>query len=513
MAKTGLVICSNPVRLLRIFTQVKCDVKNTLYVHFFPNPASDKKALRNRYTMIDAYTNLSSTNVDVRILLYGLKGKFDYQIATRQPVDVIFYDNFVQSDQLDKIVSSLSNMSPGCKIVFVPSNVSSVDISESSKYDKLENEFYTNVVLGGSFDRLHNGHKILLSTAALVCDKKLTVGVTDNSMLKSKKLWELVEPCAKRLNKVKEFLQDIDSTLEYNIFPIYDIYGPTIHDPTFEMIVVSEETIKGGESINEKRISNGLKPLVILPLPLLKEHKLNIDFCEEEDDKISSSNYRMRLLGSLLKPPTPKNNIGLHPYIIGLTGGIASGKSSIANYLKELGAFIINADLVAHTIYDINGPAYEKLIDTFGPTILTDNKQINRKHLGEIVFSNKKLLNKLNEIMWPLVLQKVKTTIESTKDHNIIVLEAAILIKANWHFHCHEIWVTIIPPEEAVKRLRNRNNLSEKESLDRISSQPSNCEYIAYGNVVFSTLWSHNCTRIQINRAWNSLLKRVSEIQ
>lgn len=189
MSKTGLIICSNPVRLLRIFTQIKCDVKNTLYVHFFPTPVSDKKTVCNRYTLIDAYKHLSCTTVDVRILLYGLKGRFDYPIATKQPVDVIFYDNFVQSDQLDKIVSSLSNMSPGCKIVFVPSNVSTIiDIDESSKYDKLENELFMNVVLGGTFDRLHSGHKILLSIAALFCNKKLTVGITDNSMLKCKLL-------------------------------------------------------------------------------------------------------------------------------------------------------------------------------------------------------------------------------------------------------------------------------------------------------------------------------------
>lgn len=80
----------------------------------------------------------------------------------------------------------------------------------------------------------------------------------------------------------------------------------------------------------------------------------------------------------------------MFPYIVGLTGGIASGKSSISNYLKELGAFIINADILAHELYVINSPAYQLIIDSFGSNILTDN-QIDRKKLGALVFSNKVL--------------------------------------------------------------------------------------------------------------------------
>jgi len=512
MAKTGLLICSNPFRLLRIVPQIQCDIQNTLYVHFFPMPVLDKKSVCHRFTMIDAYKNLNSMNIDVRVLLCGLKGTVDSQVATKRPVDVIFYDDQIRSEQLEYVVCSISNKSPNYKTVFIQShtNSSSVATNEHSQYEKLENKLYENVVLGGTFDRLHKGHKILLSTAALKCTKKLTVGITDISMLKSKKLWEIIEPCSTRIHNVEGFLKDIDPSLDYDILPIYDIYGPTVCDPTFQMIILSEETINGGKLINDKRISAGLLPLDILPVPLLEEEKSTIDCCEEEEHKISSSNYRMRLLGTLLKTPEPNKNIPSSPYIIGLTGGIASGKSSIANYLKELGVYVINADTEAHGLYNINKPAYQPIIDTFGNHILTTDNEVDRRKLGAIVFSNKDKLNQLNQIMWPLILKKVKSIIESTNNTPIIVVEAAVLLSANWQKDCHEIWASIIPPDEAIKRLQERNNLSEEQCFNRINSQPSNCEYIENANVLFSTLWSYKCTRIQVQRAWENLLLRVS---
>lgn len=192
MNKTGLLICSNPFRLLRIFPQIQCHVQNTLYVHFCPLPVLDKKAVRHRLTVIDAYKNLSSMNVDVRVLLCGLKGTLGSPIATKRPVDVIFYDDHIESEELNNVVSSLSNKSPDFKTMFVrPSedNESSIDAKENSQYDKPESKLFENVVLGGTFDRLHNGHKILLSAAALKCTKKLTVGVTDIIMLKCESLF------------------------------------------------------------------------------------------------------------------------------------------------------------------------------------------------------------------------------------------------------------------------------------------------------------------------------------
>lgn len=189
MAKTGLLICSNPFRLLRIFTHIQSDIQNTLYIHFLPIPIFDKKTNFNRFFMVDAYKNLISVNFDVRVLLSSLKGISDSQIPTKCPVDVIFYDNHIKSEQLNSVVSLLSNKSPDYKTVYVQTMediISNNGRDDSQHHVQLENKLYENVVLGGTFDRLHKGHKILLSTAALKCTKKLTVGVTDISMLKCK---------------------------------------------------------------------------------------------------------------------------------------------------------------------------------------------------------------------------------------------------------------------------------------------------------------------------------------
>lgn len=99
-----------------------------------------------------------------------------------------------------------------------------------------QNKTYPHVVMGGTFDRLHVGHKILLSAAILRSEKSLTIGVTDGKMIRTKKLWELIEPCETRIRKLREFLQDIEPRLEYRIVPIEDPYGPTAYDPDLQVL-------------------------------------------------------------------------------------------------------------------------------------------------------------------------------------------------------------------------------------------------------------------------------------
>ncbi|KAI5635214.1 dephospho-CoA kinase domain-containing protein [Phthorimaea operculella] len=364
---------------------------------------------------------------------------------------------------------------------------------------------YDYVALGGTFDRLHNGHKILLSQAVLRSTKHVTVGVCDVNMIQSKKLWELIEPVEKRIEAVLNFLKDVNPDLEYNVLPIQDMYGPTKDDPRFQLIVVSEETARAVEKINERRRENGLNPLDKYVIGLAEDtHEKR---SEEEEVKVSSSNQRMRLLGTLLRPPQHNPNIPDWPYVIGLAGGIASGKSSITEKLKLKGAGVINCDLLGHELYAPGLPLNRTISETFGKHVITETGEVDRKKLGEIVFGDKAQLERLNRIIWPEIIAEAQRRIAAlgAEGYRVVVMEAAVMVRAKWYHYCHQLWAVIIPPEEAIKRLEKRNNLTEAEARQRIESQPSNLEQVSLANVVFSPYWSYEYTQGQIDRAWDQL--------
>lgn len=189
-------------------------------------------------------------------------------------------------------------------------------------------------------------------------------------------------------------------------------------------------------------------------LPELKIHCIDLIELETNEEgkerKVSSSNKRLDLLGTRLKEPEPRPHLPNYPYIIGLIGGIASGKSVISQHFEKLGATVINCDKLAHEIYEPGTECHAKLAAHFGNGILAEDNRINRKKLGSIVFANKEKLNELNQIVWPALLDEVKHRIEkirSEKSHDVVMIEAAVLLQANWQHEMHEVWSLIVPPE------------------------------------------------------------------
>ena len=174
--------------------------------------------------------------------------------------------------------------------------------------------------------------------------------------------------------------------------------------------------------------------------------------------------------------------------VIGLTGGIGTGKSEAARQLEELGALIISADQVGHEAYTVNTEAWEQVVATFGNGILQDDKEIDRRKLGGIVFSDPSQLKKLNQIMHPRMARIVSDKIEAFRGQGVdtVVVEAALLFEAGWDSLVEEVWVTDASEEIIIGRLRERNGLSEEEARKRINSQMDRMERIGRSDFVIN---------------------------
>lgn len=160
--------------------------------------------------------------------------------------------------------------------------------------------------------------------------------------------------------------------------------------------------------------------------------------------------------------------------IIGLTGGIASGKSTVSNYLSELGAIIIDADKIAHEIMEKGKTAYWQVIEAFGREILAENGEIDRSRLGKIVFNNLEKKKILEEITHPQVIREMREKIEEYRAENkVIVLDVPLLFEAGLDIMVDETWVVYVDRETQLQRLIARDGLSYEEANKRIQAQMS----------------------------------------
>lgn len=169
-------------------------------------------------------------------------------------------------------------------------------------------------------------------------------------------------------------------------------------------------------------------------------------------------------------------------HVIGLTGGIASGKSLVAAFLKQLGAEIIDADAVGHQVIMPGKPAYGDLIETFGRTILNEDGTVDRKKLGAVVFDDPeklRLLNKITHLRIFIEIEEKLNSIRGALPHTVVVVEAALLFEIGLDSLVDEIWVVEADPEVQVRRLMKRNNLTEEEAWDRVNAQMPSVSRIA----------------------------------
>jgi len=192
---------------------------------------------------------------------------------------------------------------------------------------------------------------------------------------------------------------------------------------------------------------------------------------------------------------------------IGLTGGICSGKSTVARFLENLGAVIIDADKIGHEVLEPDTEVWHKVVDAFGRQVLTSGGSIDRRRLGEIVFGSPASLLKLNQITHPRIYQMAKTRLEDCRKRgaSVVVLEAPLLLKAGWASLVDEVWVTTASEAAVLRRLRERRGLSRTESLARIRSQMSVQEQINCADVIIDTDCNLEELRARVEELWQGL--------
>lgn len=193
-----------------------------------------------------------------------------------------------------------------------------------------------------------------------------------------------------------------------------------------------------------------------------------------------------------------------------LTGGLASGKSTVVKHLAAKGAHVIDADRLGHKVYDPGTPAYEQVIATFGEEVRGEDGQINRKALGAKVFGKPAELKKLTDIVWPEIGRMTEAEIAATQasqPETTIVVEAAVLFEAGWNQEGREVWVLVVEPELAIQRAMARDGLTREAVEQRLASQLSNAARRAKADVVLENNGSLAELLAAVDAAWEARQK------
>jgi dephospho-CoA kinase len=199
-------------------------------------------------------------------------------------------------------------------------------------------------------------------------------------------------------------------------------------------------------------------------------------------------------------------------FVIGLTGGIGSGKSTISDMLRAKGAAVVYADQIGHEVYRPGAPAWQEIVDAFGRQMVDDDGQIDRRKLGQVVFSDPEARRRLDAITHPAMEQMMVGRLEELRRQGtrVVVLEAAILIEAGWAHLADEIWLTVVSPALAAQRSMERSSLSREQAEARIAAQLSNEERLKHAQVVIDTNCSLAEVAQRVDELWDDLMARLA---
>jgi phosphopantetheine adenylyltransferase/dephospho-CoA kinase len=410
---------------------------------------------------------------------------------------------------VDFVLASPSSMKTEAQMPTLLSAESSVDGANS----KTPLPSYNSVILGGTFDRFHSGHKLLLSAAAICSKKRMTIGVASDDLLRHKESSVLIEPRGVRTIAAASFVQSIKPSLEIEVLPITDPVGPAGTKKHADCIVVSEETVAGGHYCNQVRRKNGLSQMKVLVAGLVGTHYGVVD------SKTSSSTLRRRELGKFrgnVEEWSRRTDPSM-PYVLGLTGGLSTGMAVVLKTLKDrCGIGILDCDKIAHETYRPGTESFQKLVATFGSGIVDSSTGfIDRGLLGSIVFTddNGVKKRKLERIVWPatevLIKQRLKE-LKQVQGFDMVMMKSAVILEAGWDSMVDEVWSICIPTDIQCERLMARNGLSRPNAQARIASQMSHEDRANRSHIVLVGQWTKEETVEQVLLAYNGALHRSS---
>lgn len=188
---------------------------------------------------------------------------------------------------------------------------------------------------------------------------------------------------------------------------------------------------------------------------------------------------------------------------IGLTGGVASGKSTVADLLRKKGVKVIDADAIAHQLMTPETEMGQKVLDYFGEDILLSSTEIDRKKLGKIVFNDQAARQKLNEITHPYIIKELNRKMEIILENNdIVVAEVALLIETDMMNLFDEIWVVYANKEVQIRRLINRNNYKQDRAQRQVEAQLPLQKKTKYADRVITNNGSRDELEKKVDEVW-----------
>ena len=196
---------------------------------------------------------------------------------------------------------------------------------------------------------------------------------------------------------------------------------------------------------------------------------------------------------------------------IGLTGGIASGKSTVLTYFKDKGIPYIDADIVAREVVEPGTKGLKAIVDTFGSNVLQDDGTLNREALGAIVFHNEEKRQLLNSCLKIHIRNRIMELTSQYEQENtpILIYDIPLLIEGEWYTMMDEVWLVYVNEMTQIERLMSRNGYTREDALARINSQMRLDDKRAYADIIVDNNGTPHDLTVQLNTIWNERIETV----